>query len=292
MKNNRWWENYLVRYFVPSIAGMVLVGIIATQQQENIAKLLPRFLITEINKFETAHLVLWLLLGTLYCYIASYPILCFHATRVLDFQRIPADDKDIKDITGLSTKNELLNPYLWTAVYALAIYAIYIFFKEYFFDLGLICTILFALLQMYRLYKAYSSLGLFTRKTVVKKTAAYAYMLVLSNKRGPDTEDSDSDDQNKTVSRPRVDIDSYKHLREHGNTAFIIFLEVAIFPSAYWCVKNFKVWELALLIGVWVFPAMLTHYFAQHLEFSFSQYKGADFKGADFPRSEAKNIPS
>lgn len=283
MKNNRWWENYLVRYFVPSIAGMVLVGIIATQQQENIAKLLPRFLITEINKFETAHLVLWLLLGTLYCYIASYPILCFHATRVLDFKRIPAGKEDI---TGLSTNNELLNPYLWTAVYALAIYAIYIFFKEYFFDLGLICTILFALLQIYRLYKAYSSLGLFTRKTVVKKTAAYAYMLVLSAKRGPDLE---SDDQNKTVSRPRsrVDIDSYKHLREHGNTAFIIFLEVAIFPSAYWCVKNFKVWELALLIGVWVFPAMLTHYFAQHLEFLFSQYKGADFL-----RSGAKNIPS
>lgn len=302
MKNNRWWENYLVRYFVPSIAGMVLTGIIVTKFQFNLKDLLPNFSVAEIKDFQTAHLILWLLFGTLYCYIASYPILPFHASRVLDFKS--TRNNQIPN-NGLATNNLLLNPYLWTAIYAAAIYTTFAYTSNCFFLFALIFTAIFSLIQILRLFIAYSSLGGFKNQRYYKGTDAYAYLRTLSEIRArgdmetqqtitktdhqPDevVEDPGTQESNKNSNRKVAvtkiannstrftdSAESYRHLREHGNTAFIIFLEVAIFPIIYWAADNQSGWKIALLISVWIFPALLTHYFAQHLEFLFSRYVG------------------
>lgn len=82
---NRWWENYLVRYLVPSIAGMFILMWLNKNAGCKLEEYLPMLAFEKSKDFNTANLVCWLLFGTLYCYIASYPILVFHAVRVKFF---------------------------------------------------------------------------------------------------------------------------------------------------------------------------------------------------------------
>ncbi len=80
--SNRWWESYLVRYLMPSIAGTAIVmwlGAIAAEPLRGLL-LLP----SRVADLNTASLTLLFLYGNLFCYIASYPVLSFHATRVLN----------------------------------------------------------------------------------------------------------------------------------------------------------------------------------------------------------------
>ncbi len=80
--SNRWWENYLVRYLMPSIAGVVIVSWLSDIAGPYFRTLL--FLPAPPNSLDASALTLLFLYGNLFCYIASYPVLCFHASRVLD----------------------------------------------------------------------------------------------------------------------------------------------------------------------------------------------------------------
>jgi len=78
---NRWWENYLVRYLMPSIAGTIIVLSLTDGKPLRSLLVLP----LDATKIDATGAVLAFVYGNLFCYIASYPILVFHATRVLDF---------------------------------------------------------------------------------------------------------------------------------------------------------------------------------------------------------------
>ena len=43
----RWWENYLVRYFIPSVAGMIILRWLDTNVPCSISNYLPVFLLLE-----------------------------------------------------------------------------------------------------------------------------------------------------------------------------------------------------------------------------------------------------
>src|SRR5258708_13964749 len=83
----RWWEYYAVRYLMPSIAGVVIVNWLCAHSGTELRLLLslPKY----GERFDAASLTLLFLYGNLFCYVASYPVLVFHATRLLDF----VDDK-------------------------------------------------------------------------------------------------------------------------------------------------------------------------------------------------------
>src|SRR5262245_60943118 len=81
---NRWWESYLVRYLMPSIAGVAIVTWLTNISDSGLRQLL--WLPRPTQSLDTPVLVLLFLYGNLFCYVASYPVLCFHATRVLDFR--------------------------------------------------------------------------------------------------------------------------------------------------------------------------------------------------------------
>jgi len=81
--STRWWENYAVRYLMPSIAGMIAVSWLCLNGDTKLRALL--YLPSTAERIDTASLTLLFLYGNLFCYIASYPVLVFHATRVLDF---------------------------------------------------------------------------------------------------------------------------------------------------------------------------------------------------------------
>lgn len=84
--NTRWWESYLVRYFLGFIIGAICVAVIASQ-----SKLIPGG--TELlnktassaddqSKYGVTAIVIAIsLLGLAYCYLASTPITVMHAGR-------------------------------------------------------------------------------------------------------------------------------------------------------------------------------------------------------------------
>ena len=73
--------------------------------------------------------------------------------------------------------------------------------------------------------------------------------------------------------------DSYKHLREHGNTALIILLEISLASLLYFSLlferenkfMDFSIVSIILII--WVFPAALVYFYGHLLERKFSKFR-------------------
>ena len=232
------------------------------------AKYVPVLFSLECKEFNTAHLITWLLFGTLYCYISSYPILVFHATRALDF----------KDVVG-NISLRLDNPYLLTLLFTIASYvaawndSVLIMF---------ISVSIFSGVQIFRLYAVYSKQKKFGFNKGFEASIAYAYLNKLSKRRGiieEKTEKKEDEDENATVTGnyKRDLAESYKHLREHGNTAFILMLEMALCPVLFTLLKYQNTHSdsiyIPVIIIVWIIPSVLVHLLGQHLERRFSLFK-------------------
>lgn len=244
----RWWENYLVRYFLPSVAGMIIVRWLDLNIENSITNYVPVFLLKDWKDFGSAHLISWLLFGSLYCYISSYPILTFHATRVLDF----------KGRQGL-VNNLWLNPYGHSVGFAVLAYCaawgdmLWLVF---------VAVIAFSGIQIIRIYKVYSRQELFGFLQGSEASVAYAYLNKLSKRRGIKEEKITVDNDDGTVIQEKINsrlvdlADSYKHLREHGNTAFIFMLELALCPIFFVALRHQKGMAdfsyVAILIFIWL----------------------------------------
>ena len=304
---NRWWENYLVRYLVPSIAGMFILmwlnnnsvkseivesGVIKSKIAEvevikpeivkskiaEVEVIKPEIVKSKIEKtgileqyfpmlkltngkdFNTASLTVWLLLGTLYCYIASYPILVLHAVRVY-----------------LLTKKNI-SPKLFVLFILLLLNMIFFVLYLRIFFLIPVFVIIFSSFQYYFLYK------------VVEEESGYDYMKHLAKAKNdliPNTEINTEKkaEINAEISAEKKagyikDItDSYKHLREHGNTALIILLEILLafllYVSLHYERENgymdFSIVSIILII--WVSPAALVYFYGHLLERKFSEFE-------------------
>ena len=238
---NRWWENYLVRYLVPSIAGMFILmwlnnnsvkseivesGVIKSKIAEVevikpeivkskiektgiLEQYFPMLKLTNGKDFNTASLTVWLLLGTLYCYIASYPILVLHAVRVY-----------------LLTKKNI-SPKLFVLFILLLLNMIFFVLYLRIFFLIPIFVIIFSSFQYYFLYK------------VVEEESGYDYMKHLAKAKNDLIPNTEINTEKKAEINAEINAekkagyikditDSYKHLREHGNTALIILLEILL----------------------------------------------------------------
>lgn len=263
----RWWENYLVRYFLPSVAGMLIIRWLDINVQDSISNYVPIFLLKEWKDFGLAHVIVWLLFGSLYCYIASYPILVFHATRVLDF----------KDRKG-TLATTWLNPYLHTIFFAIFAYVaawldqLWVAFSA---------VSVFSFLQLVRLYKAYARKELFGFNQGYEASVAYAYLSKLSKRRGLTQEKKTlEDDEGGTVEEINsklIDLaESYKHLREHGNTAFIFLLELALCPILFIALQRqdglLDFSYAVIVVLIWIIPSAFVHLLGQHLERRYSLF--------------------
>lgn len=289
-ESNRWWENYLVRYFLPSVAGMLIVLWLVrfSAADRYIPAFLPgdwKDLPFQWKDIGTAHLVLWLLFGSLYCYVASYPALVFHATRVLDFENVKGQ--------FLRGRWLILNPYILTALFGIAVWICASFNAKYF---AIIVVSVFVALQVVRIWQAMTTCGPYDldRKFGAEFDASigYAYLRTLSDRRAttsrqttaPEsyeaapTGNRSGENLGETTTKYGKDlVDSYRHLREHGNTAFIIFLEITLCPVLYLILGKQSGqpddYLFLIVIAIWIFPSVLVHGFAQHLEHRFSWFE-------------------
>jgi len=288
----RWWEYYAVRYLMPSVAGVAIVKWIC---EHGCNKLLPLLSLPANGEhLETASLTLLFLYGNLFCYVASYPILVFHATRVMDFEndrwkhRIPADGYIATALLGIS------------ALAAVHCFPGHLRFWAFGFAAG------FSLIQVWRVWFVFS-----TRKVVKDCRGVhgerggdvpllYSYSRGISMRRGrrgetvekggreiiiTDVADSegydDDDDRVRTrlgeVAWHKEYIETYRHLREHGNSAFIFVLELVLAILIYCItmpgengVKQLS--AIGILFAIWAFPAVSAHLIGQYLERRFSHF--------------------
>ena len=96
----------------------------------------------------------------------------------------------------------------------------------------------------------------------------------------PSTEDID-DERLTTIRRDawrQEYMDTYRHLREHGNSAFIFILEIALASLAFCMITKpgqlpvQQLGAIGTLFVVWALPSAFVHLLGQHLERRFSHF--------------------
>ena len=256
--SNRWWENYLVRYLTPSIAGVIIVNWIIGGNDDLRAFLyLPRPSNTE--SITTQQLTLLFLYGNLFCYIASYPILVFHATRTLSFK--------IQD-SCVSWEKNIFDGYIMTILLGVLMLVASRHGEPYSFYMAFVLVSLFSFVQMFSLWKS------------TQNGSMYALMDELGKKRsgcdGVGNCHIASMDCKRTKYIHEI-TSSYRHLREHGNTAFILLLEIilagligCIISSKFFVSPSQQLSAVGVLVSIWILPSVFVHLVGQYLEQKFS----------------------
>ncbi len=98
----------------------------------------------------------------------------------------------------------------------------------------------------------------------------------------PHDDDEEDTEEGKTTSSTDLwrqeFMDTYRHLREHGNSAFIFLLELVLAALAFCVVAKpgqspaNQLSAIGLLFAIWALPSVFVHLLAQHLERRFSRY--------------------
>jgi predicted membrane protein len=286
-QTNRWWENYLVRYLMPSIAGVVVVSWLCWHAGGQLRSLL---LLPPVGRaLDTPSLTLFFLYGNLFCYVASYPVLSFHVTRVLDFVDGKWPAHAVSDgyivstclAAAAFTLSSICPPGLW----------------RYWIAFALVTG--FAAVQLYRMYSALSR-RITVRGLLGTVSPAFGLAYALARRRGipeeikttsssgsqaPGTagtsvgeeEDEEITKHQRIQWRPEL-IATYRHLREHGNSAFIFLLELTLAALVY-CVitkpgesAEEQLGAVAGLFAIWAIPAAFVHLVGQLLKRRFSKF--------------------
>lgn len=259
MTGGRWWEFYFVRYAMGTVIGaLVVTNLMHVDPALN--RLLQRLLAQLDGGSRFAVLGA---LGLVYCYVSSIPILVLHAARSL----LPIGVRT-KRRTRLHKLYEEALPALFTA----AVYAVSVIY-------------VFAQLQLLRspeLDKRIASLSFFAFIVTIMVLAGLTFSFVFFRNR--------SYQFYKSLAKARARqgdagelITSYRHLREHGNSIFIVALE-AIFGltmlSAYRVASSLTHEHTGLiyapqfyLYGViamaWILPGVAVWLFATLIENEF-----------------------
>jgi hypothetical protein len=264
---------------MPSIAGIAIILWISTVAGDEFRALIliPR----DVSDLNTLNLILLFLYANLFCYVASYPILGFHATRVLDFDN------------NLWPSKWWSDGYIWSLILGVLSFAValnagsnisfiaaYVLVSAYVF--GQLIRIFYGL----RNRRKYSGLK-------EKASPVYAYAYSLARRRSMVEEVTQTQSQNdksdsnseKGTERTRTNrwrpefMDTYRHMREHGNSAYIFFLELSLAALVYAVVSPpgksalYQLSAIGVLFAVWALPAVVVHLLGQDLERRFSQYE-------------------
>lgn len=231
--NNRWWEFYGIRYGMGTVVGAIVVFYLV-HEDELLKSIL---LLPGDNKdLGMAHVTVIAALGLAYCYISSAPILVLHACR-----------NEIQVyLTGFRC---------WSYVKIIASVLVYSLFAWLImgFNGGLGKAGWPSLFLL-------SGIGgpvcylVFRQILSVSKISRYYFQL--TRKR----------EKHKNVKY----VESYRHLREHGNSFFIVFFEITLGVILYYLpersndVKHIK--DMIFILLLWVFPAIVVWFIAISLE--------------------------
>lgn len=236
--DSHWWEFYGVRYAQGTVVGAMIIFFLFSQN-EALKKLL--FIPLDPKDFGMPHLILLAVYGLSYCYIASAPILILHAGRGLLF----------KSPTNPDPCGGALSRALWVFLPSMLIAAIYCINADANKAMGSLAIFLYAMLVLLQIQVLRSIFS-----TSWQKTINYYLAIVKKRKQHKDS----------------GYIESYKHIREHGNSflivAFQFFLAFPIFvfvaqPSI---ASEDSIRYLLTIVFIWVLPAATIWAFGNKLE--------------------------
>jgi hypothetical protein len=244
-RSERWWEYYFVRYFFGTVVGSGIVYVWIQMIDDSRFKRV-RDSVSGSGAGEFKWSLLIAALGFLFCYAASAPMLTFHTLRAQTFQILRESSESDKftfewshrqwGIFGLIVLVVLL-PITWLALAHWELFA----FDEGLSSLGLLFIILILIAQFFLIFRAHAD-GFVALSSFYKKLGEAR----ASTERGTSGF-----------------VESYRHIREHSNAYAIVLLELALASFAL-SVKT--VWELGLLLFVWMAPATYCWFLANVLE--------------------------
>lgn len=254
---NRWWEFYFVRYALGTIVGIFILILLS----KSFPGLIPLLDFPEKASPQSpatctitstvdagcyvaftitfAQLTLYGIYGLVFCYISSAPILVFHGCR--RFVRNPITEK--LSFTNLA--------FLIIAIIPGTILFYYKYENIRISGVILSGISIFIILESYRLIF----------KSISKSKKIYIYLEKLSDKRKKEKTEL---------------MDSYKHLREHGNAFFIVLMEIMLAGCVFTISSGFdnhKYELISLLFFIWILPAAMTWCLGTKLEMHFSKLR-------------------
>jgi hypothetical protein len=216
--SSRWWEYYAVRYFIGTVIGAIAVVVFG--EFSNLP--INRELFPAISNFKEAdaqQLLVILALGLTYCYVASAPILALHALR---------GEIDFGGFKKISSRFCLfVASLIGVALAGSWLLTVKIFSDRF-----------FGMLAAYSVFALQISLLIFAFCGNFTRVAEYYRRLSVAR---------------ATSDRAKLEyIESYRHLREHGNAFAIVILEVCLAMAA---VAAPTITALAILFFLWMLPA-------------------------------------
>lgn len=232
--SDRWWENYLLRYFVGTVVGVLVI--VALRESPGVGANLDH-IVPDLQALTSGKAAIIGALGFAYCYVASTPVLAMHAAR-------GGLDYSTRDAWTLT----------WQIAGGCALFALVVVFihpssgVSQAFRGWTIIAIVF-LLQVGLLVKA--------TKNGFERMDKFYEGLVEARKRDW-LENGDF-------------TDSYRHLREHGNAVLIVILEILL-GLALWFIEEKE--QLIAALIVWLSPAASTWFLGSVLEARFSARRG------------------
>lgn len=235
-KNGNWWEFYGVRYAQGAVVGALLVFLIFSQN-ETLKKIL--ILPAENKDFGVPHLILLAVYGLVYCYIASAPILIMHAARGLLFKSSINPNPSKGWISRLFT---ILGP---------SVAIVLFYWLNFDGDFSKCAAIfLFCLLVLFQFRLIYE---VFYKSWPV--TISYYKSIIGKRAIGANLEF----------------VESYKHIREHGNSFLIVIFQFLLAVPLFMIVGLAKTPEstisnLMTLVILWIFPGSFIWMFGNKLE--------------------------
>lgn len=267
--NARWWEFYFVRYAIGTLVGAFVVN-----QIVRISPSLREILLFGLGAEPTLPRATLLLgYGLLLCYIASVPILVLHATRFA-IGSAPSRKLDRPKLRGIFVEWRWLACIVFAALAALLIITIAMSVaRNADTDGFLLSLILWAVLLTLTLEYIAAFVML------VYNDRIYEGMKRLAKARGLNEDRGGF-------------IESYRHLREHGNSLFIVGLELVLGAALIGLVRVIENdmnvhdklyecsrWGITLLIS-WMLPGIAVWFLGSIVERRFADERAADERAA------------
>ncbi|OCH32625.1 hypothetical protein A6D99_04215 [Aliivibrio fischeri] len=249
--SNKWWEFYFVRYFVGTVVGFgIILGLHFSEYSSLKGLVLPG--ITSIQDLNSIQSIFIGAVGLCICYIASSPILFLHAYRGDIFAR--QNNKEFENSAFGYFERVVLSLLIAFIVSSSLYYFTYdMFFPSdkypYVNNMGLLTVSMLIGIQIYAI-----SFAAFNKFNV-----SFNYYKDLSKLRSNREEGLNSYDEY---------VESYKHLREHGNAFFILFLELVM--GLMLAIIENPIYSI-FFIFLWIVPGMFIWFWGNRLESRLSE---------------------
>lgn len=231
----RWWEFYLVRYLIGTILGTVIVSYIAFHNVNVRESLITNTKADTYYELLKANYWIFLIVGFAYCYLSSAPILVFHALRGY-----------------LKSTNGKLNDFT-------KVFGIICFFGTILFLILTLCCDIKASFKWIRwviLFVVILPQAIFLLRFLLDNNVFNFYKKLTENRRT----------EKKSDARHEY-VESYKHLREHGNAFSILITEFVL----SFILIELSISEIVSVLIIWVLPASYVWLIGTNLEFGLGE---------------------